>query len=176
MEINRFIKKISPLFSLLSSLATIGIALFAVKISVNQLDAGNTTSAKSIYKDYLNLALAHPRYASASYPLWSPRYSKFRYGSEESEAYEFFVSLLLLSTEEILSIPGKDGWLATLETQLSYHALYLNSDEFNPRMYSCEVRDLIVAGIALYSEQQYKYGQLLDKIQPSATIPCTSSE
>lgn len=174
-------KKLSPikkLFSLAvwSTLSTVTLAAFAVKVSIDQLDANNTTSAKGVYKDYLSLALANPECAGASYPLYAPRYSHFKYGSNQREAYEFFVSLLLHSVDEILSTPEKKHWRKTLIMQLSYHALYLNTREFGSESYLCETRDLVVLGIEAYAESQYEYSSAMNPIRLDKKIRCTEQE
>jgi hypothetical protein len=166
------------LFSLAlwSTLSTVTIAAFAVKVSIDQLDANNTTSAKGVYKDYLSLALANPKYAGASNPLPDPRYNHFKAGSDEREAYEFFVSLLLNSVDEIMSTSEKKHWRETLILQLSYHALYLSTGDFGPESYLCETRDLIALGIELYSERQHAYSSALKPVTLDKTMLCSKNE
>ena len=175
-------KKLPPFskfFSLavLSTLSTVIIAAFAVKVSIDQLSANNTSSAKAVYKDYLNLALAHPEYAGASNPLSNPRYNHFEYDSDKREAYEFFVSLLLHSVDEILGTPEKEYWKDTLAMQLSYHALYLNTLEFVPESYLCETRELAAQGVQAYASRQsnYKSGEITP-ITLNENIRCTDEE
>lgn len=183
VRIYSFVAKRNPsplkqIFSLtrLSTLATVIIAAFAVKVSIEQMVVSNTTSAKGVYKEYLTLALANPKYAGASNPLWAPRYLRFKYGSDEREAYEFFVSLLLNSVDEILSTPEKNYWKETLVIQLSYHALYLNAREFVPDSYLCETRELVVQGIEKYVEKQRGYSLLMNPIKLNDRIQCTDEE
>lgn len=174
-------RKLSPvkkIFSLTvwSSLSTVIIAAFAVKVSIDQLDANNTTSAKGVYKDYLSLALANPEYSGASYPLYAPRYNYFKYGSNQREAYEFFVSLMLHSVDEIMNTPEKKRWEKTLTLQLSYHALYLNTREFEPESYSCNTRDLISLGIQKYADSQRDYSSAMNPIKLDEKVRCTVRE
>jgi len=160
----------------ISAISTTTIAIIAVIISIEQMEANNTTSAKGIYKEYLSLAFANPKYSAASFPIWAPRYLNFEYGSDKREAYEFFVSFLLNSADEILSTPEKDHWKATLVVQFSYHALYLNSGDFVPGSYLCETRDLVAQGIEEYAKRQRNFNLLMNAVKLNHSVKCTDKE
>ncbi len=102
--------------SLIGGCALVGAA--------GQISAARVISAKETYRGYLDKALDYPAFANpsiAAEPL----------SEEEFERYEWFVSYLLNSCDEILiSMPRDEGWSAACADQISYHRDYLTSDGF----------------------------------------------
>lgn len=110
------------------------------------------SAANSIYKDYLLLAFQNPHLSSASYPLENPAYNKIKCEPSSFEQYEYYVSILLFASEEILEITkGDREWKMTLSDQLRYHALYLNSLDLQEAHYSKSIVALREEAIAAYS-------------------------
>lgn len=71
------------------------------------------------------------------------------------EQYEYYVSFLLLSAEEMIglaSLEDQDGWRAALVNQFKYHALYLASDEWGCKQYDVKIYGLIEEGVRSYME------------------------
>jgi len=112
---------------------TAGVAFVALCVAIWQVSVtkreARLTLAKSLYKDYLALAMQNPCFSSPSYPKSAPRLKEFSTDRDKYEQYEFFVSYLLFAAEEILDLVGTSSpeWHATLASQLRYHALYLQS-------------------------------------------------
>lgn len=142
-----------------TTLATAAIAFVALIITYIQLRVSKRESrlgvAKGIYKDYLALAFANPKFSSASYPLHAPIFKTFANNSEEHERYEFFISYLLFAAEEILELTKNSlTWRATLRDQLRYHALFLDGKDFLEYHYSSDILTLRDEAIAAYKEGQ----------------------
>lgn len=160
------VKSYLPLLASLSSMLTVVIAGLALYVAIGQLSSSDSSAAKGIYKEYLELAFSNPKFSAASYPLGDPAFLKFKIGSEEFERYEYFVSLLLFSADEILSLDldDEERWIVTLETQMRYHALYLSSDYFDASSYSDVVKELILASLKSYGSCQAKFSLALKPI------------
>ncbi|WP_238787779.1 MULTISPECIES: hypothetical protein [Vibrio] len=87
--------------------------------------------AKNQYMSYLKLAFDNPKYSLASYPEGSPRYYEFYRIRDEYIRYEFYVSNLIFSVEQILELADwNQSWEDTVVDQLKYHAIYLDSYDF----------------------------------------------
>lgn len=163
-KLKKLTRNTSSFLMLVSSISTAIIAAFAITVASDQLYSSNSDAAKEIYKEYITKALENPHYASASFPLWDPRYRHFKYGSAKREGYEYFVTLLLFSADEILDLEEGKHWKNTLKTQFSYHALYLSKAEFNPSSYSCRTRKLVVDSVKQYNKAQWDYSSALSPI------------
>jgi hypothetical protein len=157
------VKSYLPLLASLSSIVTLVIAVIALYVAMGQLNSSDSSSAKGIYKEYLALAFANPKFSAASYPLGDPAIYKFEVGGEEFERYEYFVSFLLFSANEILSLDLDDEnkWIDTLKTQMRYHALYLSSKFFDASSYSDATKELIVSSLKSYGACQADYSVVL---------------
>jgi hypothetical protein len=139
--------------------ATAAIAVVALIVAYIQVRVSKRESrlgvAKAIYKDYLALAFANPKFSSASYPLDAPGIQTFSRNADEYERYEFFVSYLLFAAEEVLDLTkNSPAWRATLRDQLRYHALYLDSMDLQEHHYSSDLLTLREEAIAAYKEGQ----------------------
>jgi len=157
------VKSYLPLLASLSSILTVVIAGLALYVAMGQLNSSDSSSAKGIYKEYLALAFSNPKFSAASYPLGDPGFLKFKIGSEEFERYEYFVSLLLFSADEILSLDldDEETWMVTLKTQVRYHALYLSSRFFDVSSYSDATKKLIMSSLKSYGSCQAEYSLVL---------------
>ena len=109
--------------------------------------------AKSLYKDYLKLAFDHQKFASPSYPKENPKYKEIQANPVEFERYCHYVSLMLFAAEEILEI-NKDSisWHNTWYNQFKKHALYFESEHFDPSDWSKGIVDLCNDSISAYHE------------------------
>lgn len=142
----------------ITSAITATVAVAAALIAYGQLDESKTSSVKGIYKDYLNKSIDHPEFLAASYPVDKPIYDSFYEvgepkGKVSFEQYEYYVSFLLLSAEEMIdlaSLEDQDGWRTALVNQFKYHALYLASGEWECEQYDARIYDLIEEGVRGY--------------------------
>jgi hypothetical protein len=141
-----------------SAAITAGVAVVAAYIALQQLISGRQETrlgvAKTIYKDYLALAIANPDLSSAGYPTNDPPSSKFKKNdASKYEKYEYYVAYLLYAAEEIICLTkGQENWEATLVDQLRFHGAYLGSDDFPDIHYSPELVALVDAALAKYRE------------------------
>ncbi len=72
---------------------------------------------------------------------------------EEYERYEYFVSYLLFAAEDVLDLTNNSpAWRSTLRDQLRYHALYLDSMDFQEHHYSSDLLTLREEAVAAYKE------------------------
>jgi hypothetical protein len=141
-----------------AAVATLVIAIFALFVAGRQLIIGKSEArrgfAYSIYKDYLALAFANPKFSSASYPIENPRMKAFSNDRDEYERYEYYVSYLLFAAEEVLNLSKNSAsWRETLRDQLRYHALYLDSLDLPEMHYSNELLELREDAINAYKNQ-----------------------
>lgn len=140
-----------------ASLVTAVTAVVAVIVASIQIHVSKRESrlgvAKGIYKDYLTLAFANPKFSSPSYPLDAPGMKSFAHNAEELEKYEFFVSYVLFAAEEVLDLTkNSQAWRTTLRDQLRYHAIYLDSMDLQEQHYSSDLLTLREEAIAEYKE------------------------
>jgi hypothetical protein len=134
-------------------IAALAICIAAYQIRVSIFEARRAT-AYQIYKDYLSIAMENPKFSSASYPIDRPRLYEFSQNELEYEKYEYFVSNLLFAAEGILEVAADPAWRATLQDQLKYHALYLQSGDLPEAHFSKAVLKLSDAAIDAYKEEQ----------------------
>ncbi|HEN8713482.1 TPA: hypothetical protein U8203_003887 [Pseudomonas putida] len=158
----------------ITSAVTATVAVAAALIAYGQLDESKTSAVKGIYKEYLNKSIEHPEFLAASYPVISPVYDNFKEVGElgarvSFEQYEYYVSFLLLSAEEmidLISLEDQDGWRASLVSQFKYHALYLASDEWGCKQYDARIYILIEDGVRNYiKDVQDEAGRLNQEIE-----------
>lgn len=142
-----------------AAVMTFFIASAAVVVAWRQLRSGRQEArnslAKTLYKDYLALAMSNPRFSMASYPINDPKFIELRKNQEDYDAYEFYVAYLLYAVEEIVELTsGGDewlGWRETIMSQLGYHALYLQSQDFPRSHWSRDVLCLVDEALKKYS-------------------------
>ena len=101
-------------------------------------------TAIGIWKDYLELALQHPKLS-----LPEPYMVLRNRGTEQYKQYEWFVSSLLFACEQVLSLePDSDEWKRTVASQLSYHQHYLHTTDFEPGHYGPPLQAIIADTLA----------------------------
>lgn len=142
-----------------ATMATAIVAVIALFIAIIQILVGKHEArlgvAKSIYKDYLAIAMQNPRFSSASYPINSPMIHEISKDHEEYERYEFYVSYLLFAAEEILNLTRNSSeWRSALQAQLRYHALYLQSKDIQESHWSKKILSLREKAIADYISEK----------------------
>lgn len=105
----------------LSYVATVlGVYLAILGYRSARRDQKETTAAEH-YQGYLSLAVEYPRLAKGGVPPSDPDY----------ERYQWFVSVMLHASEEILLVTKNDSeWRTAIELQLAYHEKYLAGSEF----------------------------------------------
>ena len=141
-----------------AAIVTALIALLALALAWHQLRVmrreGRLTLAKTIYREYLAMAIDNPMFSSASYPLDSPQMYTFWNDSDTRERYEFYVAHLLFTAEEILALSTLPEWRAAMQLHLQYHGLYIATDDARLDLYSEEVGELARAAILAYNEER----------------------
>jgi hypothetical protein len=145
--------------SAFATIATAAVAVLALIIAITQILVGKHEArlavAKSIYKDYLALAMQNPQFSSASYPIENPRLHEFSKDRDDYEKYEFYVSYLLFAVEEILHLTkNSPEWKSGLQAQLRYHALYLQGQDLPESHWSSELLALRESAIAEYASEK----------------------
>lgn len=102
-------------------------ALLAAAIQVRLAQKiSRESGALQAYREYLRLCFDHPDFSSfnmfrAKHPD-SERFLGTNVLDEQSERYQWFLSILLNTVEEIvLNVSSKNEWRTALVTQLSYH-------------------------------------------------------
>ncbi len=89
--------KLSDIASIFSAaIAFIAMLIAFAAYHSTKLEA-KLTLAKSLYKDYLNLAFENPELSLASYPIEDPRYYSFENNDVKLEKYEYYVAQLVIS-------------------------------------------------------------------------------
>lgn len=126
----------------LSTVVTGVVAVFALGGAIWQVIAARGSqreaTASSLYGNYLELAVEHPKLASGTVAI--PSGKSF---DEEFERYEWFVSVMLHAFEQILDLVDSDKvWVKAIKDQIDYHEAYLASDGFVRGHYSETLQDL----------------------------------
>ena len=144
-----------------ASIVTAMVALLALVLAWYQLRVtrleGRLALAKTIYREYLVMAMDNPMFSSASYPLDNPRMHRFWSDADARERYEFYVAHLLFTAEEILALTNLPTWRNAMQLHLQYHGLYLATDGPRLDLYSEEVGELARAAIAAYDEERGRH-------------------
>ena len=138
----------------LAALAFVAGTIAALQIIVGKYEL-RLGLAKSIYKDYLALAVENPEFSMPSYPIAKPPFKEFVADSLNYRKYEFYVSNLIFAAEEILELTqSSQEWRATLQSQLQYHALYFQTEDFPESHYSKTILALREVAIARYQHEE----------------------
>jgi Na+-translocating ferredoxin:NAD+ oxidoreductase RnfD subunit len=137
---------LEKLIQLLAGVATIaGVA--GIWVAYGQWKSGirgqQEATALGIFKDYLQLALAHPDLASPA-----PDIHTLGRRSADFRRYEWFVAVMLFACEQIVALQPKDReWRSSVADHLNIHRHYLASSHFNSDRYSSELRQLISGAV-----------------------------
>lgn len=123
------------------------VGVVGVFVAYRQLHAGlrgqREATALGIWKDYLQLALAHPELASPGPDILAEDTK-----SKDYRRYEWFVSTMLFACEQIIALELDDTqWRESVQDHLNIHKSYLCNPEFRPERYSFALRKLITAVI-----------------------------
>jgi hypothetical protein len=88
--------------------------------------------ARETWMKYFELAFEHPNYSLGRYNA---------HDELDFERYEWFVSMMLFSAEEVLILTTRDeNWNAAISDQITYHKEYLTAnigkyvDHYSPEM------------------------------------------
>jgi hypothetical protein len=127
-----------------ANLATVAAA-GGVWVAYRQWKSGvrsqQEATALGIWKDYVQLALAHPDLASPDASLLNGDRR-----SERFRRYDWFVSAMLFACEQIVALQPHDReWRASIADHLHIHRVYLSHPSFLPDRYSLELRQLLTA-------------------------------
>lgn len=155
--------EVAEKISALSALSTLVVALGAgwvawsqlqesKKSSEKQLHESRDSSAREIYKEYISLSIEHPEFSAQSCYGGKSGLQKIKRNKQEYEKYENYVAFLLFSAEQIEGLTSYNRtWERVLLSQITYHAVYLQSPDFQESMmsfYSDDLQDLIVRAIS----------------------------
>jgi hypothetical protein len=136
-----------PFLPVLPALVGAAALIFARQQLKLNRENQRETIAKTLYREYLKIALERPKFANPGLANIDFRKRTFDGSQETFEQYEWFVSYMLHACEEVLRISDSDGWKSAIKRQVSYHAEYLNSsafaDEALVEHYSDEIVDLM---------------------------------
>ncbi|WP_152929156.1 hypothetical protein [Pantoea sp. RIT-PI-b] len=140
IDVNMWLKWIGIL-SGIATIAGVVIALYAASVAYNQLISSRKESksatAYQIYHQYLSMCIAYPNFSNGMVKPLSV--------TEEYAKYCWFVSSMLFSFEQILSIDINDEkWNSTIKSQLSRHIDHLKiSSTVRERHWDESLIDLI---------------------------------
>lgn len=111
----------------ISAFLGVCVSVIAVVVAYSAFKGVEESSAKEMYKDYLNLALEHREFAKPSMKSRGryPEDIKFK----DEVAYEFYVGQFLYTAEEILKISNANSWEAILGLQICYHINFISKYE-----------------------------------------------
>ena len=116
----------------ISSIITAIIALLAVFIAYQQLEANKKQTAHTLYNEYLKLCFENPDLAAglSKPPVRCQQYNK----------YCWFLSQAMFTFEQILlAVNNEKQWRVTIEDQLQKHKAHLKissaatKDEWEPQ-------------------------------------------
>ncbi|MET3678581.1 MULTISPECIES: hypothetical protein [unclassified Pseudomonas] len=162
---SRVPEKLSAVCALLTVIVAIAAACVAwVQLQESkessriQLRESKNASAKIIYKEYISLAIDNPEFSAQSCYGGRKGLERLEKNKIRYEKYENYVAFLLFSAEQIGALTDYDAkWESVLLAQLTYHALYLQSPDFQKGMmnlYSEDLQYLIRVAITNFSENK----------------------
>lgn len=162
-------------FAQFSQILTTFITIVAVSVAYYQIKSAESQAqkqlAKSLYQSYLELAFEHPEFAEPDFlNLCKDIGSEEIYKLRKCQAqYEWFVSRMLYTAENILAFDLKDEnmeiWKRTIESQVSKHSEYLKTKLFSTSIdtYSCHLLPILekygaekLAVTNVYNEQCFR--------------------
>jgi hypothetical protein len=110
-------------------------ALIGVKVQIDAADRiQRAQSARDIYREFLSLSVANPKFSQPDYCAISK--------SGDLGAYESYVGYLLYSAEQLLAVD--EGWRDVLRADLTVHAASVCAlEEDEMRQHTPEVEALI---------------------------------
>ena len=144
MSLKAVWKEIGTIISLILSAVAVCFSVFGLH---QNLEFQRENTAKSVYRDYLQMAVKNPKLAGAEVGL--------------TDQYKWFVAYFLWASEEVLKYASNDtGWRETITTQLNWHRDYLcgQGQGFDAALYAPELGRLI-AKVCLRKVEKDKEGQ-----------------
>lgn len=132
--LNRNAGAIQAISAILTVLLALG-ALIGVKVQIDAADRiQRAQSARDIYREFLNLSVANPKFSD-------PQYCAIR-KSGDYGAYESYVNYLLYTSEQLLSVD--DEWRDVLKADLAPHNLAIcDMEEAEVNGHTDEVQSLL---------------------------------
>lgn len=147
----------------ISAFLGVCVSVIAVVVAYSTFKGVEESSAKEMYKDYLNLALEHKEFAKPSMK------ARGRYPDDievkDEVAYEFYVGQFLYTAEEILKISNSNVWEAILGLQICYHINFISTYEIG--LYQHGLRKGELKDSPYYSEKLQK---LINKIYTASVF------
>ncbi len=116
-------------------IVTILVSIFGVYQFVATTRFNRNQAAKAIHAEYIKLALDKPLLANPAVGKIDFEKLTVDGNREEFERYEWFVSYMLLSFEEIFHLSNEDAWSSTLRSNLKVHKAYFKSQHFKESGY-----------------------------------------
>jgi hypothetical protein len=147
--------RLSECAEVVGGFATAGtfiVALFALGFAHIQIREAKKiqreATAKDLFRDYLQLAFEHPKFANPDKFIGNDKDKWKRKGEwNEDERYKWFVAFMLNACDEIIrSLPRDETWRRAILEDLRFHKEYLRSNEFDDdggwSFYSRELKDI----------------------------------
>ncbi|EZH85138.1 hypothetical protein [Aeromonas hydrophila] len=142
----------------IASILTAIVALLALYTAKNELLSNRESAAYELYNSYLEMAYEKPAFAE-------PQFEYIK-NSSEFTAYTWFVSRMLFSAEQIMSLDlSKEAmyeWEKTLCIQVRYHKAYLKEKSFEETkgIYNFNIQRMIEHVIKNDNACDFKIGYL----------------
>ena len=120
--------KLAELATVIAAVVAIVAIFFGWRQFTAQVHLQREATAKSIFRDYLMAAVDYPRFASPHLCEIDYKKETFDGEAETYQRYTWFVSVLLLASDQILQIKPTETWMRSIKVQLAYHWRYLLKD------------------------------------------------
>ena len=151
-------RTINEIFLSISSIITAGVAIFALCTAKNELSSNRESTAYDLYNSYLEMAYEKPDFAEP----------KFKYIKDSSQltGYTWFVSRMLFSAEQIISLDLSNEamyeWKKTLCIQIGYHKEYFKEKTFEEtkEIYHFNIKNMIDYVVKDNKKCDFKMGEL----------------
>ncbi|MDR6587418.1 hypothetical protein [Agrobacterium tumefaciens] len=108
-------------------LITAVVSVFGVYQFISTTRFNRNQSAKEIHSEYIKIGLDNPTLANPSLKGLDLENLTLGGSREEFERYEWFVSFMLWSFEEVFHLSSDPSWSSTIRLSLQAHAPYLQS-------------------------------------------------
>lgn len=142
------------------------ISFIALWNSYSQYNATKLDTVESIYKDYLELCIDNEKLSGLANVNSQQDFDNYFKDPLELNKYEYFVSYMLYTSEEILKeAKGDVKWRNTIKTQVSYHFFYLNrviSEIESDQIYDAELINLIKSTLECFKEDGTQIDEFIE--------------
>lgn len=145
-------------FASISSIITATVAVLALCTAKSELSSNRASAAYDLYNSYLEMAYEKPAFAEPNF--------KYIKDSSEFTAYTWFVSKMLFSAEQIMSLDLSNEamyeWKKTLCIQVEYHKAYFKEKSFEETkdIYHFNIQKMIAYVISNNNKCDFKMGDL----------------